>query len=68
MLLKPRRIQLSLTPVGASLRLHDGSRDLGSTAKVYGTVAAPGTYFVTHITFSLSASFALEELTYCNQL
>ena len=44
------------TPVGASSGFMTETRDLGSTAN--GTVAAPGTYFVAHITFSLSASFA----------
>ena len=44
------------TSVGASPGFMTETRDLGSTAN--GTVAAPGTYFVAHITFSLSASFA----------
>jgi hypothetical protein len=43
---------------GASPGFMTETRDLGSTINDFGNVPAPGTYFVAHITFSLSASFA----------
>ena len=43
---------------GASPGFMTENRDLGSTINDFGNVPAPGTYFVAHITFSLSASFA----------
>ncbi len=42
---------------GASPGFMTETRDLGSTINDFGNVPGPGTYFVAHITFSLSLSF-----------
>jgi hypothetical protein len=42
---------------GASPGFLTETRDLGSTINDFGNVPGPGTYFVAHITFTLSASF-----------
>ena len=43
--------------VGASPGFMTETRDLGSTINDFGNIPGPGTYFVAHITFSLSLSF-----------
>ena len=43
--------------VGASPGFLTETRDLGSTINDFGNIPGPGTYFVAHITFSLSLSF-----------
>jgi hypothetical protein len=42
---------------GASSGFMTENRDLGATINDFGNVPGPGTYFVAHITFSLSMSF-----------